>query len=180
MREERIPLFTFFLISQLNTNTKILSKISANRLKPALPDLVHPDQTGFIPSIERLGNSLRALQIINWLQFYAYIQLCFLHCTDTEKGIWPGRLVVYGRNSHRPGPPLELDTTFHKNPETKVKVNGILFQPLSIEGWNQIPSITPVICVILHITQNIHGVQLASLNTNYWPKEMIFCFILLM
>lgn len=47
----------FLLISQLNTDTKILSKISANRLKPVLPDLVHPDQTGFIPSIERLGNS---------------------------------------------------------------------------------------------------------------------------
>lgn len=40
---------SFRLISLLNLDGKLFSKILANRLSPLLGKLVHPDHTGFIP-----------------------------------------------------------------------------------------------------------------------------------
>lgn len=72
-------------ISLLYTDVKILAKILANRLKPLLPTVVHPDQTGFIMGIEARDNSNRALQPIHWVESQAKAPPCLLLSTDAEK-----------------------------------------------------------------------------------------------
>lgn len=50
-------------ISMLNTDYKILAKVLAKRLSSVLPSLVHPNQTGFIPT-RFIGDNIRNTQAI--------------------------------------------------------------------------------------------------------------------
>ena len=54
-------------ISLLNTDYKILTKCIANRMKSVLPDIIHSDQTGFLPG-RYIGENVRlALDMIDYL-----------------------------------------------------------------------------------------------------------------
>jgi hypothetical protein len=54
-------------ISLLNTDYKILTKCIANRLRVVLPDIIHSDQTGFLPG-RYIGENVRlALDMIDYL-----------------------------------------------------------------------------------------------------------------
>lgn len=48
-------------ISLLNTDNKILTKAMSLRLQPILNDIIHPDQTGFLPK-RHIGDNLRTIQ----------------------------------------------------------------------------------------------------------------------
>ena len=55
-------------ISLLNTDYKILTKCIANRLRVVLPDIIHSDQTGFLPG-RYIGENVRlALDMIDYLK----------------------------------------------------------------------------------------------------------------
>ncbi|XP_018419792.1 PREDICTED: protein-glutamine gamma-glutamyltransferase E-like [Nanorana parkeri] len=70
-------------ISLLNIDTKLFAKILYLRLVPHLGDLIHPDQTGFIPSREARHNTTRALGRIHSARSSA--TPCVLLSTDVEK-----------------------------------------------------------------------------------------------
>ena len=52
-------------ISLLNLDYKILSKLIYLRIKPYLSDLIHPDQTGYVPGRFILSNSVALELILN-------------------------------------------------------------------------------------------------------------------
>uniref|UniRef100_A0A8C5MJX8 Reverse transcriptase domain-containing protein n=1 Tax=Leptobrachium leishanense TaxID=445787 RepID=A0A8C5MJX8_9ANUR len=52
-------------ISLLNVDIKIMTKMLATRLNAFIPGLVHPDQTGFVPTREARDNTLRAINLIH-------------------------------------------------------------------------------------------------------------------
>lgn len=55
-------------ISLLNSDIKILAKILALRLQDHIVQLVHYDQTGFMRGRETRENTIRALQILHWME----------------------------------------------------------------------------------------------------------------
>lgn len=58
-RTPRIP------ISLFNIDLKLYAKIIANRLRPLLSSIIHPDQVGFVPGWEARDNTIRTLSLIS-------------------------------------------------------------------------------------------------------------------
>ena len=55
-------------IALLNIDYKIYTNILANRLEKVLPDLVHPDQSGFIPQRQTHDNLHRLAHLLEKTQ----------------------------------------------------------------------------------------------------------------
>ena len=53
-------------LSLLNVDFKVLSKILANRLYRVLPNIIHQDQTGFIPKRSLCDNMLDLISLMDW------------------------------------------------------------------------------------------------------------------
>ncbi len=70
-------------ISLLNTDYKIIAKSLANRIKPHLPTLIHPDQTGFIKD-RYIGENCRLIGDILYLAHTKQIS-GFLVLVDFQK-----------------------------------------------------------------------------------------------
>lgn len=53
-------------ITLLNSTYKVQAKLIAARLKPMLPSLIQPSQTGFVPKRNILNNIFAAEESIEW------------------------------------------------------------------------------------------------------------------
>lgn len=136
-------------ISLLNTDIKILAKILANRLKPILPSLIHPDQTGFIMGREARDNSNRALQLIHWAESWNTTHPRLLLSTDAEKAFdrvdWTYMRAVLTRLGLGPSM-LSWISSLYSSPTARVKVNGLLSDAFPIHnGTRQGCPLSPLI-----------------------------------
>ncbi len=61
---DRLLVSSYRPISLLPTETKIIGKIIANRLKKHICDIIHPDQTGFMPSRHMYFNLRRLCNVL--------------------------------------------------------------------------------------------------------------------
>lgn len=86
LKDHTIP-GNFRPISLLNMDIKILARILVNRLKPILPTIVHPNQTGLIAGREVRDNSNQVIQLIHWAEIQTDQPPCLLLSTDARKGV---------------------------------------------------------------------------------------------
>ncbi|XP_041436080.1 uncharacterized protein fam189a2.S isoform X1 [Xenopus laevis] len=112
-------------ISLLNCDVKIFAKIIANRLKLIAPDLIHPDQTGFMPSkatdinVRRLFTNL-AIQHDN-LGNRIVVSLDTVKAFDTVQWQYLWEVLT----QYKLGPKLQKwIQLLYAHPRAKVLVNG--------------------------------------------------------
>uniref|UniRef100_A0A8C5MQZ0 Reverse transcriptase domain-containing protein n=1 Tax=Leptobrachium leishanense TaxID=445787 RepID=A0A8C5MQZ0_9ANUR len=123
-------------ISLLNCDLKLFAKILASRLLPHITDLIHPDQTGFIPGREGRDNTIRALTLTHRAQRRGE-ELLLLLSTDAEKAFdrvnWD---FLFATLEHIGlGPHLcAWIRALYINPTARVCVNGMYTAPFGIRN----------------------------------------------
>uniref|UniRef100_A0A8C5PM05 Reverse transcriptase domain-containing protein n=1 Tax=Leptobrachium leishanense TaxID=445787 RepID=A0A8C5PM05_9ANUR len=112
-------------ISLLNCDMKLLARVLANRLKRFLPQLIDPDQVGFIPGREARDATIRVINAITYTKHKERSLL--LLSTDAEKAfdrvLWPflfQTLKHYGIGENF----LNWIRALYSTPSARVKVNG--------------------------------------------------------
>lgn len=114
-------------ISLLNLDTKMHAKILASRLSPLLPDLIGPDQVGFMPGRETKDNVVKALLLTQTVHA-GNIEGLILS-TDTEKAFdrvaWDYMLAVCAKVGLGPRM-LARISVLYQCPTAKLKINGTL------------------------------------------------------
>uniref|UniRef100_A0A8C5M7Y9 Reverse transcriptase domain-containing protein n=1 Tax=Leptobrachium leishanense TaxID=445787 RepID=A0A8C5M7Y9_9ANUR len=118
-------------ISLLNCDLKLFAKILASRLLPHITDLIHPDQTGFIPGREARDNTIRALTLTHRAQRRGEDLL--LLSTDAEKAFDRVNWDFFIRNTriYRSRPTFMC---LYINPTARVCVNGMYTAPFGIRN----------------------------------------------
>uniref|UniRef100_A0A8C5MTU0 Reverse transcriptase domain-containing protein n=1 Tax=Leptobrachium leishanense TaxID=445787 RepID=A0A8C5MTU0_9ANUR len=114
-------------ISLLNSDMKILARILANRLQRFLPQLVDPDQVGFIPGREARDATTRILNALARSNNMS-APLCLLS-TDAEKAfdriLWP--FMFQTLQHFKLGADfIQYVKALYSTPAARVKVNGAL------------------------------------------------------
>lgn len=137
-------------ISLLNSDIKLFTKILATRLAIHLPDLVHLDQVGFVPTREARDNTTKVLNLLHVAKT-SHTPCVFLS-TDAEKAFdrvnWQYMFTVL-RYVGLGDTIIQWITTIYSQPTAQVKVNGVLSDPFPIlNGTRQGCPLSPVLFVL--------------------------------
>uniref|UniRef100_A0A8C5MVH8 Reverse transcriptase domain-containing protein n=1 Tax=Leptobrachium leishanense TaxID=445787 RepID=A0A8C5MVH8_9ANUR len=156
-------------ISLLNSDMKLMARVLANRLKRFMPQLINPDQVGFILGREAKDATTRVINAIAHAHRTASSLL--LLSTDAEKAfdrvLWPflfRTLTHYGVGESF----LSWVGALYSTPKARVRVNGALTAPFSIRnGTRQGCPLSPLLFALslepllssIRQNVNIKGIQ---------------------
>lgn len=159
-------------ISLLNVDTKLFSKILADRLKRIINGIIHPDQVGFVPGREGRDNAIKTLLVVQRIQDSGAPGL--LLSIDAEKAfdrvdwgfIWD-TLEEIGLGDRL----LRWIKALYSYPSARVKINGTLTEPFRMyNGTRQGCPLSPLLFVIalepllakIRTSPDIRGVKMGE------------------
>lgn len=137
-------------ISLLNLDLKLFKKILANRIQHHLPNLVHLDQVGFVPTREARDNATKVLNLLHVANKSP--NQCMFLSNDAEKAFdrvnWGFMLLVlydagFGTNM------LQWISTIYSHSSAQVRDNGVLSEPFKItNGTRQGCPLSPLLLAL--------------------------------
>lgn len=134
-------------ISLLNSDTKLYAKILASRILKVLPNLIDPDQVGFIKGRQAPDGTRRILNIISRLESTKTQAL--LLSLDAEKAFdrihWGFAFQTLSKFGFR-GPMLSAIRALYTCPSARVLASGVLSGPFTItNGTRQGCPLSPLL-----------------------------------
>lgn len=133
--KDKLECGSYRLISVLNVDCKLYTVILANRLEKILSQLIHNDQTGFIPQRQTHDNIRRSVHIINHIQ--QNNREAFLVSLNAEKAFDSVSWVFFlNKVLERFG--INEDFVkgihnFYNKPSARIKINGYLSDTIILE-----------------------------------------------
>ncbi|KAM4012270.1 LOW QUALITY PROTEIN: uncharacterized protein ACNLHF_005100 [Anomaloglossus baeobatrachus] len=161
-------------ISLLNVDLKIYASLIANRVAEILPDLISPEQSGFIRGREGKDNALRLLHLMQYARTRS-LPLVLLG-TDAKKAFnrvdWTflrGTLEAF----HFPQIVIHAILQMYTSPTARIKINNTLTDPFDIKNGTRqgcplspllfVMVMEPLICSIQQ-NQGIEGINLQGIH----------------
>lgn len=124
---------SYWLVSLLNTDLKLFTKLLASRIQPQLFQLIHLDQAGFIPSREVRDNTFKVLNLVQHAKKTK--TPCVFLSTGAEKvfdGVnWTFMFEVL-KHMGLGDQILQWFARVYSSPQASVKANGVYSKPFSI------------------------------------------------
>lgn len=147
-------------ISLLNLDMKLLSKIIATRIGKFLPDIVGPDQAGFMPEREAPDNVVKVMNFIHSLRGNSVGGLIL--STDAEEAfdrvVWDYMFAVCKHVGFQTNM-LTWISTLYQNQTARLKIKGSLSEPVQIHnGMRQGCPLSPIL-FILTLEPCIHTIN---------------------
>lgn len=138
-------------ISLLNTDYKILAKILARRLETVLPQVIKPDQTGFIKSRFGTDNIRRLLNIINSIQACKTPSLIISLYAEKAFDRVEWKFLFATLKRFNLGPKfIDLIKLLYASPQATVTTNGLTSKPFDIErGTRQGCPLSPLLFALV-------------------------------
>lgn len=137
-------------ISLLNVDTKLFTKILADRMKWIINEIIHPDQVGFVPGREGRDNGIKTLLVVQKIKDSGAPGL--LLSIDAEKafnkvdwGFMWNTLEEIGLDDRM----LSWIKALYTHPTARVKTNGTLSEPFKMyNGTREGCPLSPLLFVL--------------------------------
>jgi len=133
-KKDPTDISNYRLITLLNTDYKLLTKVLAIQLLNHISQLVHLDQAGFIPNWSIFDHICLAKAILNYVEITEEDGV--LLALDQEKvydKIWHDYLWKTLEAFHLPQPFIKTVQALYSNACTKVAINGVFSKTFRVK-----------------------------------------------